>query len=229
MLAAIRRILRNEDDAREALQDAFISAFRSIERFAGSSGLGTWLHRIAVNAALMKLRGKRRRPELALEELLPRFDAGGHACEPPAPWPDDAIELASRRELSSMLRELIDQLPENHRDALLLRDLEEIPTDEVATLLGITQNAVKIRVRREFDRHLAACPSCIRYLEGYKSTLQLARQAHRDGGTPDCGMPAPGSRGARDASGETAAPTDAVPEELIQAILAARRRETRRP
>ena len=67
-------------------------------------------------------------------------------------------------------------------------------------------------VRREFDRHLAVCPSCIRYLEGYKSTLQLARQAHRDGGEPAAANPA-----------------DTVPEELVQAILAARRRDAPGP
>ncbi len=90
----------------------------------------------------------RRRPEVALDDLLPKFRDDGHAFEPQAPWPDDAIEHASRNEMQALLRELIDQLPANYREALLLRDLEELPTDEVAALLDITPNAVKIRVHR---------------------------------------------------------------------------------
>ena len=62
LLAVTRRILGDEDDARDAVQEAFLSAFKSIDRFQGGSLVSTWLHRIAVNAALMKLRSRRRRP-----------------------------------------------------------------------------------------------------------------------------------------------------------------------
>src|SRR5439155_15210844 len=75
MLATARRLLRSEDDAREAVQEAFVSAARSIRGFTGGSQLSTWLHRIVVNAALMKLRSRRRRAEEPIDELLPRFDA----------------------------------------------------------------------------------------------------------------------------------------------------------
>lgn len=148
LLATIRRIVHNEADAHEALQNAFVSAFRAIDRFEGTAGLGTWLHRIAVNAALMKLRSKRRRPELALEDLLPRFNADGHAHEPAEPWEADALERCARDEMRTIVRDLVDQLPESYRVALLLRDLEEVPTEEVARMLEITPNAVKIRVHR---------------------------------------------------------------------------------
>jgi RNA polymerase sigma-70 factor (ECF subfamily) len=71
LLAITRRILRHEEDARDAVQDAFLSAFRAADGFAGTARLSTWLHRIAVNAALMKMRSRRRRPEDMIAWDLP--------------------------------------------------------------------------------------------------------------------------------------------------------------
>src|SRR6516164_1476592 len=73
LLVTARRILRNEDDARDAVQDAFLAAFRSLDSFAGNARLTTWLHRIVINAALNKLRRRQRKPERSIEGLLPRF------------------------------------------------------------------------------------------------------------------------------------------------------------
>src|SRR5262245_12156286 len=78
LLAVARRLLRDEEAARDAVQDAFLSAFRSIQRFDGHSQLSTWLHRIVVNAALMRLRSRQRRPEQSLESSMPRFAEDGH-------------------------------------------------------------------------------------------------------------------------------------------------------
>src|SRR5687767_6358890 len=78
LLAVTRRILPVEEDARDAVQDAFLFAFRSLDRFQGQAKLSTWLHRIAVNAALMKLRTRRRKREESLEPLLPTFKDDGH-------------------------------------------------------------------------------------------------------------------------------------------------------
>lgn len=148
MLAAARRILRNEDDAREALQDAFISVFRGIGGFAGESRLSTWLHRVAINAALMKLRVRKHVRERPIDDLLPRFDDAGHDFEAHEPWAASADELVSREESRAVVRALIDELPETYRVALLLRDIEELPTEEVARQLEVTPNAVKIRIHR---------------------------------------------------------------------------------
>ena len=78
LLAVTRRLLRNEEDARDAVQDAFLSAFRALHTFEEGSLLSTWLHRIAVNAALMKLRTRRRHPEDSIEDLLPKYTEDGH-------------------------------------------------------------------------------------------------------------------------------------------------------
>lgn len=148
MLIAARRILKNEDDAREAVQDAFLSAFRSIERFTGDAKLSTWLHRIAINAALMKLRARNAVREKPIDDLLPRFDDAGQELAPNEPWAESAEELASQAEARAMVRMLIDELPDTYRVALLLRDIEELSTEEVAKQLDVTPNAVKIRIHR---------------------------------------------------------------------------------
>jgi len=148
MLAAARRILGNEEDAQDALQEAFLSAFRKIDTFEGQAKLGTWLHRIAINAALMKLRSRRRRREQDIGELLPNFTGDGHFVEAPARWSESAEGPALRHEVQDVVRAGIDRLPENYRIAILLRDIEELSNEEVAEHLGVTVNAAKIRVHR---------------------------------------------------------------------------------
>jgi RNA polymerase sigma-70 factor (ECF subfamily) len=149
LLLVARRFLRNEEDARDAVQEAFLSAFRSLDDFAGNCRLSTWIHRILINAALMKLRSRRRKAEESIEDLLPRFDETGHQVNHPTPeWQDTADGLLERRETRELVRTAIDRLPETYRSVLLLRDIEELSTEEAAMLLGVTANAVKIRLHR---------------------------------------------------------------------------------
>jgi len=148
MLAVARRLLRSEEDARDALQDAFVSAFKSIDRYTGDARLSTWLHRITVNAALMKLRTQRRRPERSIETLLPAFKEDGHQANPPAPWRETAESLLDQKETRELVRRKIDELPDDHRTVLLLRDIEELDTEETARLLSVSVSAVKTRLHR---------------------------------------------------------------------------------
>ena len=148
MLAVARRFLRAEEDARDAVQDAFLSAFRAIDRFEGDARLSTWLHRIVVNAALMKLRSRQRKPEISIEELLPKYLEDGHHADPPSLWQRSAESLLEQHELRHAVRDQIDRLPDNYRTVLLLRDIEEFTTDETAQILDVTENAVKIRLHR---------------------------------------------------------------------------------
>ncbi len=148
MLAVARRFLPNEEDARDAVQDAFLSAFRSIGRFEGQARLSTWLHRIVVNAALMKLRTRRRKPEQSIEELLPGFLENGHLAQPALEWRKSAEDPVEREQLRALLRESIDRLPEGYRNVLLLRDIEELDTEETARMMNISVAAVKTRLHR---------------------------------------------------------------------------------
>ena len=148
LLAVARRLLRSEEDARDALQDAFLQAFRAIGRFQGESRLSTWLHRIVINACLMKLRTQRRHPEDDIEQYLPKFKEDGHQVTRSMPWCETPESLAERAELCTLVREAIDMLPDSHRVVLLLRDIEELSTEEAAEALGITPNALKVRLHR---------------------------------------------------------------------------------
>ncbi len=148
MFAAAKRLLRDEDEARDAVQDAFISAFKSIAAFNGEAKLSTWLHRIVINAALMRLRSRKHRAERSIDDLLPRFDEQGAWAQEPGRLTASSQELLERRETRVVVRRCIDQLPDTYRTVLLMRDIEELDTDEAAELLGITPNAVKIRLHR---------------------------------------------------------------------------------
>jgi hypothetical protein len=98
LFAVARRYLRSEHDAQDAVQDAFVSALRSLERFEGASRISTWLHRIVIDAALSKLRERRRHPEVAIEDLLPRSKDDGHQVEPCVRWKDARASDFERRE-----------------------------------------------------------------------------------------------------------------------------------
>lgn len=148
MLAVARRFLRSEEDAHDAVQDAFLSAFRSIDRFEGQSRLSTWLHRIVANAALMKLRTRRRKPEKLIDDLLPGFLEDGHLAEPASEWQQLSDRALLRKELREQIRSSIEELPENHRNVLMLRDIEGFDTEETAELMGVSANAVKTRLHR---------------------------------------------------------------------------------
>lgn len=148
LLTVARRLLRCEEDARDAVQESFLAASRSLARFEGGCRLSTWLHRIVVNTALMKLRTRRRRPEESIEELLPGFLEDGHHAVHQGEWAAPAHELLERSETRALVRQAIDGLPESYRTVLLLRDIEELDTSEVAELMGLSPNAVKTRLHR---------------------------------------------------------------------------------
>lgn len=149
LLRLARRFLGNEEDARDALQDALIAVHRSIRSFEGNAMLSTWLHRVVVNACLMRLRARRRRPdECDIESLLPAFKEDGHQLEPSTPWTETAESMLERAETRALVRECIATLPDAYRIVLHLRDIEELSTEETAEILGITRNAVKIRLHR---------------------------------------------------------------------------------
>jgi RNA polymerase sigma-70 factor (ECF subfamily) len=148
LLSVARRYLRSEEDARDAVQEGFVAAFRAIGKFEGGSSLSTWLHRIVINACLMKLRSSRRRPETSIEELLPKFDESGHRVAEPEEWRESAETALARSQTRQRVRESIARLPEHYRSVLMLRDIEELSTAETARLLNLTDNAVKIRLHR---------------------------------------------------------------------------------
>lgn len=148
MLAVARRLLLSEEDSTDAVQDAFLSAFRSLDGFEGNSALGTWLHRIVVNVCLMRLRARSRRREVRIDDLLPTFDETGHHSHPIRAWEDQGLARLTQAETRAQVWACIDQLPDPYREVLLLRDIEELDTEQTARLLGINPGAVKTRLHR---------------------------------------------------------------------------------
>ena len=150
LLAVARRILRNSDDAQEAVQEAFMQAFRAIDRFEGESRLSTWLHRITVNACLLRLRHAKRHPETALDDLLPQFDETGHrvGAGDGDGWTEDVLAQMEKHQLGKVVRDAIERLPENFRIVVTLRDIEGLSTEETAMALSIRPEAAKMRLHR---------------------------------------------------------------------------------
>ena len=149
--ATALRLLQRPDLADDAVQEAFLSAFRALPDFRGEAALSTWLHRILVNAALKRRRGDARREEREerdMEELLPAFVGRGAFAAPQVPWNESAEDPLVREETRRRVREAIDRLPERYRLPLVLRDLEGLGNDELARALEIGPNAAKVRVHR---------------------------------------------------------------------------------
>ena len=156
LLSVARRFTKNDADAQDVLQSAYLNAFRAIGGFEGQLQLSTSLHRIVVNTALMKLRTKQRKPEESIETLLPNFLEDRRHAEPVAGWTTPADVLLQQRETRRRVRKCIEQLPPLYRGVLILRDIEERSTQEAAVAFGTSRRQSKsaciARVR--------PCPRC---------------------------------------------------------------------
>jgi RNA polymerase sigma-70 factor (ECF subfamily) len=143
------RITGSREDAEEATQDALWTAGRKIDTFKGDSAFGSWLYRIAANAAYMKLRRRKAKArEIAIEDVLPALDDGGVHFEPMDDWSPRVDDQALNGELRQVLDEAIAELPPDYRTALVLHDVEGLSNPDVAETLGISLPAVKSRVHR---------------------------------------------------------------------------------
>jgi RNA polymerase sigma-70 factor, ECF subfamily len=143
------RITGSKEDAEEATQDALWTAGRKIGTFKGDSAFGSWLYRIAANAAYMKLRARKAKArEIAIGDVLPALDDGGLHFEPMDDWSPRVEEQALNGELREILDTAIAELPPEYRTALVLHDVEGMPNPDVAAALGISLPAVKSRIHR---------------------------------------------------------------------------------
>ncbi len=148
MQAVARRFLSSEEDRADVVQEAFVSALRGVDKFEGKAKLGTWLHRIVVNACLMKLRKRPRVSEASIDALQPQFDQSGHHVNSIRRWKRSPDEQLVRDETRTLVRQCIDRLPDDYRTVLLLRDVEELSTEETAAILGAAPGTVKTRLHR---------------------------------------------------------------------------------
>jgi len=141
-----KQITQNEEDAEDVLQETFLKAYSHLEDFQGNSKFYTWLVRIAVNEALMKLRKRRSDKTVPLDDPI---DTGEDVVvREIAVWEDDPEQRYSRDELGTILDEAIQSLKPAYRTVFVLRDIEELSIEEAAEALGLSISAVKSRLLR---------------------------------------------------------------------------------
>lgn len=149
IFALARRIVREEHDAEEVVQETFLSVVEHLAAFREDARFRTWLLRIATNAALKLLRKKRGLPTVSMD------GPGGQDDDSPlphpefiAPWQESPSDLAGRHEIRALLDEALAAIDEKHRVVFVLRDVEELSTEETAAVLGISVANVKVRLMR---------------------------------------------------------------------------------
>ena len=140
-----RRMTETDEDAEDVLQEAFIKAYKSLTGFKGESKLSTWLYRITVNLALMKLRRKKL-DSVSLDEPISTEEGGVRREIEDGSL--DPLEELIESESMDVLDRAIDELPKNYRAAFVLRHVEGLSTEETARILGISVPAVKSRLHR---------------------------------------------------------------------------------
>ncbi len=148
LFRVIVRILGDEDEAQSVLQETFLQAYERVHTFRGESKITTWLYAIGINLSRAALRKSRRltpMEEADLDRLQPRFSRGMYR-ESGADW--DPLRLAERNEIRTLVRAAIDQLPEDYRIIVTLRDIRELPTADAARMLGISEGAARVRLHR---------------------------------------------------------------------------------
>ena len=148
MLVLADRMMNDSALAEDVVQEALINALKGLQRFEKQSSLKTWLHRITVNAALSKLRKRKRLAEQSIEELLPEFDQ--YDCRIERPWTHLASvhDLVENDQTRAHVAEGIRALPDSYRIVLQLRDIEGYNTGETAELLETSESNVKVRLHR---------------------------------------------------------------------------------
>jgi RNA polymerase sigma-70 factor (ECF subfamily) len=143
------RMTRSEADAAEITQDTFLSAYQHLGEFRGEAAFGSWVHRIAANNALMRLRRQKVLDIVSDEIAGPEFtDRGSLAEVPESDWSRRADDKILDDELRRAIQEATDALPEGYREVFLLKDVEGLSYEEISEMVGISIPAVKSRLHR---------------------------------------------------------------------------------
>jgi RNA polymerase sigma-70 factor (ECF subfamily) len=141
-----KQITQNDEDAEDVLQETFLKAYSHLDDFQGNSKFYTWLVRIAVNEALMKLRKRRSDKTVPLDEPI---DTGEDVvAREVAVWEDNPEQRYSREEMANILDEAVESLKPAYRTVFVLRDIEEMSIEETAEALDLSISAVKSRLLR---------------------------------------------------------------------------------
>jgi RNA polymerase sigma-70 factor, ECF subfamily len=140
-------VLKSEADAEEVVQEAALKAYKALGSFRGESKFSTWLVKITLNEARMRLRRSRAESEVSLEDFVDDSDSD-YTPAVLTDWREIPSEALDRKELREILQRALDELPEKYREVLISRDVRELNIEETAQLLGITIGMVKTRLLR---------------------------------------------------------------------------------
>jgi RNA polymerase sigma-70 factor (ECF subfamily) len=148
LFRAARGVLRDDAEAEDVVQEAYVRAFRGLAGFRGDAGLSTWLTRIALNEALGRLRRRRNTVGLETVESAQRGEGARIFMFPTAQTGGDPEGVAARREIRRLLEAAIDELPEAFRLVLVARDVDGMSVEETAEVLGVRPETVRTRLHR---------------------------------------------------------------------------------
>jgi RNA polymerase sigma-70 factor (ECF subfamily) len=148
MLRVAKATVDNPAVAEEACQETWLAVLRGIDRFEGRSSFKTWLFRILLNRARSSARREVRAGRPAAADTVERFDAKGAWAEPPVPWSERVDDRLVAERLARRVQELLPDLPDQQRQVLVLRDVEELGSGDVASLLGISDGNQRVLLHR---------------------------------------------------------------------------------
>ena len=141
-------LTRNQMDAQDVTQEVLLTLFRKINMFQGKSAFSSWVYRIAVNASYMKLRSKKKEPNVSIDELMPSFNSAGFQQEKIQDWSENTESLLFTKETRDVINKAVDLLPEKEKVVFLLRDVEGLSSEKTGEILDLTVPAVKSRLHR---------------------------------------------------------------------------------
>lgn len=143
------RLVGQQAEAEEVVQEVFLTVYEKAQMFRGQSAFSTWLYRITVNAALTKLRQRKRSEAVSLDDFLPRFrEDGHHLVRPVVDWSNEFERRLANEEIRRLILQTLDQLPPMDKTVVVLSDLEGRSDREIGAALGLSVPAVKSRLHR---------------------------------------------------------------------------------
>ena len=141
-------LTRNQMDAQDVTQEVLLTLFRKINMFQGKSAFSSWVYRITLNASYMKLRRKKKEPNISIDEVMPLFNAAGFQQESIKDWSENTESLMFANETRNVIKNAVALLPEKEKVVFLLRDVEGVSTEKTGEILDLTVPAVKSRLHR---------------------------------------------------------------------------------
>lgn len=141
------RLVKRPEEAQEIVQEVLVKVLEKIDMFEGGSSLYTWLYRVTVNESLMRIRTEKGQQKFSWEEALPQYENGIHT-ETFSDWAKLPDEKFAEKEFREFVRASVELLPDDLKASYLLKDVEQLPEEEVCKILGLTKPAMKNRVHR---------------------------------------------------------------------------------